>query len=158
MSKFDLECFLDNLEEHIKNKLNDKIDEIDTEKDSGWTTEHVDPDAYIFQSLDNMPVNFDPILFYGVSKMPSKGIGPATAKNPQIEISVIKTDDDSKTIGKKLLRYQRALEEIFEENFYKINSVRPKIEISSLQPISFRLQNSGEQFRAIGIEIELSIF
>jgi len=156
--KFDLECFLDNLEQFLKDKLNDRLIAIDAEKNSGWTTELVDPEAYVFQSLDNMPVNFDPILFYGVSQMPSKGIGPATAKNPKIEISVIKADDEVKTIGKKLLRYQRALEEIFEENFYKINNVRPKIEISSLQPISFKMQNSGEQFRAIGIEIELSIF
>ena len=156
--KFDLECFFDNLEQFLKDNLNTRINAIDVEKNSGWTTENVDPEAYVFQSLDNLPVNFDPILFYGISQMPSKGIGPATAKNPRIEISVIKTDDESKTIGKKLLRYQRALEEIFEENFYKINNVRPKIEVSSLQPISFQMQNSSNQFKAIGIEIELSIF
>jgi len=156
--KFDIECFIDNMEQHIKNKINDKIIEIDTEKGSTFTTEPINEKAYIFQSLDNMPVNFDPILFYGISQVPSKSITGATAKMYKVEISVIKADSESKTIGKKLLRYQRALEEIFEENFYKINNVRPKIEVSSLQPISFRLQNSSNQFKAIGIEIEFSIF
>jgi len=156
--KFDVECFLDNMEQHIKDNLNDRLASIDAEKSSTWTTEPVNEKAYVFQSLDNMPVNFDPILFYGIAQVPSKSIPGATAKNYKIEISVIKSDSESKTIGKKLLRYQRALEEIFEENFYKINNVRPKIEVSSLQPISFRLQNSSNQFKAIGIEISFSIF
>ena len=158
MSKFDVECFVDNLEIFLKDKLNPQIALIDAEKNSGWTTSPVNEKAYVFQSLDNLPVNFDPILFYGIAQIPSTGIGPATAKTLIIEISVIVADSNSKTIGKKLLRYQRALEEIFEENFYKINNVRPKIEVSSLQPISFKLQNSSNQFKAIGVEIELSIF
>lgn len=158
MSKFDIECFLDNLEQFLKDNLNDRIAAIDAEKNSGWTTELVDDAAYIFQSLDNMPVNFDPILFYGVSSVESDGINGATGKTYKIEISIIKADSESKTTGKKLLRYQRALEEIFEENYFIINNVRPKITITSLQPISFQLQNSGDQFKAIGIEIEYSIF
>ncbi len=156
--KFDVECFLDNMEQHIKDKLNDRLAAIDLEKNSGWTTEPINEKAYIFQSLDNMPVNFDPILFYGIAEVASKAIYAATAKEYKIEISVIKSDSESKTIGKKLLRYQRALEEIFEESFYKINNVRPKVEVSSLQPVSFRLQNSSNQFKAIGIEISFSIF
>lgn len=156
--KYDIECFLDNLEQFLKDNLNNKIQEIDAEKNSGWSTELVDEKAYIFQSLDNLPVNFDPILFYGVSSVESQGIHGATAKNYRIEVSVIKSDSESKTIGKKLLRYQRAFEELFEENCFIINNVRPKITITSLQPISFQLQNSSDQFKAIGIEIEHSIF
>ena len=130
--KFDLECFIVSVEKHLKANLNDKIAEIDAEKNTftpiedQFVTNPVDNEAYIFQSLDNMPVNFDPILFYGISNAPSKGIGPATAVNPMVEISVIKAEEEVKTIGKKLLRYQRALQEIFEENFFKINNVRPK--------------------------------
>lgn len=166
--KFDLECFVDSVEVFLKSKLNDRILLIDAEKnlnkpvEDHIITEAVNECAYVFQSLDNLALNFDPILFYGVAQVPSKGIGPATAKNPKIEISVIKQDsslgEENKVIGKQLLRYQRALEEIFEENFYKINSVRPKIEVSSLQPISFQMQNSSDQFKAIGIEIEIFIF
>lgn len=162
--KFDLECLIDNIEQFLKDNLNDAIQAIDNEKNDGLAiddqivTELVDPDAYIFQSLDNLPVNFDPILFFGISSLPGKSVPGASAKIPTIEISVIKADDESKTIGKKLLRYGRALEEIFEKNYFKINNVRPKIEISSLQPISFKMQNSSNQFKAIGIEIETSIF
>ena len=158
MSKLDLECWIDQIEAFLKNHLNDKIVEIDTEKNSGWTTEPVDPESYVFQSLDEMPVNFDPILFFGVSSIEGEGIESATSKICKVEVSVIKTDDESKTIGKKLLRYQRALQEIFQENYVKINSVRQKIRVSSLQPISFEMQNSSNRFKAIGIEIEFSIF
>ena len=158
MSKFDLECLVDNIEQFLKDNLNTKIQEIDVEKNNGITCELVDPEAYIFQSLDNLPVNFDPILFYGISDLGSDSVPGAVAKKPKIEISVIKVDDESKEIGKKLLRYGRALEEIFEKNYFKINNVRPKIEVTSLQPVSFKAQNSSHRFKAIGIEIETSIF
>lgn len=157
MSKFDLECLLHNIEDFLKANLNTQLAAIDAEKNSGWTTEPVDAEAYVFQSLDNLPVNFDPILFYGVSDIESKSVPGASAKIIKIEISVIKVDDESKTIGKKLLRYGRALEELFEKNYFKINNVRPKIIVSSLQPISFKMQNSSNLFKAIGIEIETSI-
>lgn len=156
--KLDVECILENIEIFLKEKLNDKISAIDLEKNSGWNTELVDENAFIFQSLDNLPVNFDPILFYGISKVEGESIHSANAEIYSIEISIIKADDESKTIGKKLLRYNRALKEIFQENCFKIGNVRPKIKVSSLQPISFQLQNSSNQFKAIGIEIELSIF
>ena len=155
---FDIECFIDNLEIFLKNNLNDALAVIDAEKNSGWTTEPIDPEAYVFQSLDNLPINFDPILFYGISEIKGEAIPSATSAIYSIEVSVIKTDDESKTIGRKLLRYQRAMKSIFEKNYFIINNVRPKIEIKSLQPISFRMQNSSNQFKAIGIEIELSIF
>lgn len=158
MTKMDVECFLDQVEIFLKDKLNDKIAEIDAEKNSGWTTEPVDPESYIFQSLDELASNFDPILFYGISSVEGESIESANGKTYAIEISVIKTDDESKTIGRKLLRYQRALEEIFQENYVKINSVRQKIKVSSLQPISFQTQNSSNRFKAIGIEIEFSIY
>ena len=155
--KFDIECFLDNLLIFLKDNLNNQITAIDTEKGDSLGTELINDGAYIFQSLDQFPVNFDPILFYGIRQIKSNGIPGATGKTYLIEVSVIKTIDESTTIGKKLLRYQRALEEIFEKNYFKIGNVRPKIEISSLEPVSFKVQNSGEQFRAIGIEIEYSI-
>lgn len=164
MSNFDIECFIDNLEIFLKDNLNDAIQAIDDEKNANrapenqWETEKVDPEAYVYQSLDNLPVNFDPILFYGVSKVETIGIHGATAKKYFIEVTVIKTDDESKTIGRKLLRYQRAMNEIFIKNYFTINNVRPKIEIADLQPIHFSVQNSSAQFKAIGIEIELSIF
>ena len=156
--KFDIECFLENLETFLKDKLNDKIAAIDLEKSSAFTTEPIAPNAYVFQSLDNLPVNYDPILFYGISKVEGESIETANGETYYIEISVIKVDDESKNIGKKLLRYNRALKEIFQENAFKINNVRPKIKVSSLQPISFQMQNSSNQFKAIGIEIEFSIF
>lgn len=158
MKKMDAELFIDNLEIFLKEKLNDRIAAIDAEKNSDFTTELVDPKAYIFQGLDSMPVNFDPILFYGISKVESDSIHSANAETYTIEISIIKADSNSATVGKKLLRYNRALKEIFQENCFKINNVRPKIKVTSLQPISFQLQNSSDLFKAIGIEIELSIF
>lgn len=155
---FDIECFIDNLEQFLKDNLNNALAVVDAEKNSGWTTEPVDPEAYVFQSLDNLPINFDPILFYGISNVGGEAIESATSGIYSIEVSVIKADDESKTIGRKLLRYQRAMKMIFEQNYFKINNVRPKIVIKSLQPINFQLQNSSNQFKAIGVEIELSIF
>lgn len=158
MSKLDLECWVDNIEAFLKAHLNSKLVQIDTEKNSGWTTEPVSDEAYIFQSLDNLVVNFDPMLFYGISSVTGESIESANGKIVTVEVTVIKYDNEDKNIGKKLLRYQRALEEIFQENYIKINSVRQKTKVSSLQPVSFELQNSSDRFKAIGIEMEFSMF
>lgn len=156
--KLDIECFLDQTLAFLRANLNDKIAAIDLEKNDAITTPPIPDEAYIFQSLDEGVQNYDPFIFYGISRVEGEAIDSANSELWSVEITVIKTDSDSKIVTRQLLRYGRALKEIFQENYYKINSVRQKLRVSSLEPISFSSQNSSNRFKAIGVEIEFSTF
>ena len=48
--------------ELVKSKINSKLSEIDTER-GDFVLKQIDTDnAVVFQSMNNFPVNFDPIL------------------------------------------------------------------------------------------------
>lgn len=156
--KLDVEVILKNIKETLLDKLNTKLLEIDTEKNDGIVLSPVDPGAYILQSLDEFPVNFDPALFYGIESIETVGEYSATHKKMKIEISVILADPQDGSIFSRLFRYQRAMEETFLESYFTIKNMREKVKVTSLEPVAFRVQNSTSEFKAIGVMIEISLF
>jgi len=55
-----------------------------------------------------------------------------------------------------MLRYSRALYQIVEKDWDKIS--RPdRFEIENLEPHSFKLQNTGANYRAVGVNLKTSI-
>lgn len=156
--KIDIEYYLDQVESFVKANLNNKLSEIDTEKNDGITLKPINDKAVVFQTLNAFPVNFDPVLFYGIDSVQGESIESANEETYQIEISIILADKADKATEKKLLRYHRALKEIFQENYFKIGNTREKVRVTSLSPISFTLQNTTNPFRAIGVRIEVSLF
>lgn len=142
----------------VKDNLNAELLKIDTER-GDFVMKPVDMNnAVIFQSLNNFPVNFDPILFYGVDQVTTDSIESATGDNWEIEFSIIMADPQDQSASYRLLRYQRALKEIFKTNYVKINNMRQKVQVKSLNPISLTLQNNSNEFRAIGIIVETTLF
>lgn len=156
--KIDVETILKNIEDFLKEKLNDKIQAINLEKNDGITLKGIDPGAFIFQSLDEFPVNFNPVLYFGIESVDTQAEYGATAKTIKIEISVILSDSYDRTLFSRLFRYQRAIEETFVENYVTINRMREKVKVTSLEPIAFKVQNSTSEFKAIGVIIELNLF
>ena len=142
----------------VKEQINAKLAEIDAER-GDFTLKPIDLDnGIVFQSLNNLPVNFDPILFYGIDQVDSDSIESAQGETWDLEFSIILADPQDRTADKRILRYQRALKEIFSENYIKINNMRQKVRVKSLNPVSFLLQNSSNEFRAIGIIVETTLF
>lgn len=155
MKKYDLETFVKDIETVLKADLNTYIIAINTEK-ADWNLSLIDAKAYIFQSLDDKVINFSPCVFYYVDDIVSTGIGPATMEEISVEIVVILSDTkDGKTYF-RLLRYLRALKELFNAKFNAIQSHK-KIKIDSLVPIQFALQNSSNFVHAIGIKVTTEI-
>lgn len=142
----------------VKEKINANLAAIDTER-GDFTLKPIDlENGIVFQSLNNLPVNFDPILYYGVDQVTSDSIESALGETWEIEFSIILADPQDKSADKRILRYQRALKEIFLNEYVKINNMRQKVRVKSLNPVSFLLQNSSNEFRAIGIIVETTLF
>ncbi len=158
MKKLDVETVIKNIELTLKEKLNLKLIEITTEKNDGITLRPVDDKAYIIQSLDEFPVNFDPALFIGIESINTVGEYSATSKTIRIEVSVILSDPQDGKNFSRLFRYQRAMEETFLESYFTIKNMREKVKVTSLEPVAFKVLNSTTEFKAIGVIIELSLF
>jgi len=157
MAKYDIETFLVALETHLKADLNTKIAEINTEKNDSITLLTIDSNAYCQQSMDQVIMNYDPYIYYGITDIRSIGLGPQTANTYRIVIAIIVADAEGDTlIARRLLRYQRALSEVIENKSSTFASYK-KTNISSLVPIAFQIQDETRSYRAIGVELETTI-
>lgn len=154
-----IEDFLEQVICLVKNNINQELAKIDAER-GDFVLKPIDlENAIVFQSLNNLPVNFDPILYYGVDQVSNNGdVESATGETWDIEFSFILSDPQDRTADKRLLRYQRALKSIFLNNYIKINNMRQKVRVRSLNPVAFTLSNSSNEFRAIGIIVETTLF
>ena len=155
----DIECVLENTFNHVKDNLNAELLKIDTEK-ADFVLKPVDFDnGVVFQSLNNLPVNFDPIFFYGVDQVQvPTTIESSVGEEWEIEFSIILSDPQDRTVDKRILRYQRALKQVFINEYVKIGNMRQKVRVRSLNPVAFTLQNASVEYRAIGIIVETTLF
>lgn len=156
--KYDLENILDDVKTCMTTYLNTKIVAINTEKNDTITLKQVPAEGYFMQTLDERYSNFNPFVFFGISAgIEAEGIGPAVSKVIPIFITIINFDQNEADIARRYLRYNRALEEIFLENWDKISNNGTKIKVRSPVPIDFTLLNNSDPFRAIGTELEVTV-
>lgn len=158
MATKDVESILDDILSFLQANLNTKITEVNTEKGDGIEMDTVGSTAYLMQTLNDTIANFDPFVFYGVVDSNSDGVGPATSKTYIFNVVIVKVDSgQSLNLDRVMLRYNRVFVELFEKNWDKI-SKSDKFEVQSLEPISFRLLNNSDDYRATGVELRLTIF
>lgn len=149
--RYDAESFLRDIETYMKANLNTQINLINAEK-ADFLIDEVDADAYIFQTLDDSVVNYSPCVFYYVENIVSEGIGPHTSEDLAIEVVIILSDTKDGLLPYKLLRYLRALKDLFNLGFNKVH-FNKKLKVESLVPISFALQNTTSYVHAIGVRL-----
>lgn len=156
--KYDVERFCADLKTILAASLNTKISEINSEKNDSTTLAAVDSNAYFFQELNGRATNFDPFVLYSVEEIQSEGTGPTTSITPTVHVVLVLADggQDTESVAVRMLRYQRALREVFEENWTS-NKYGVKLRISSMVPVQFSLMNSANPFRAIGVSVSGSI-
>jgi hypothetical protein len=157
MAKYDLESLLADIKALMLANLNNKITEINTEKNDSIVLAPVDADAYFLQQMNGRQMNWPVGIVYGVDDIQSGNRGPLSNSKFQLSAIIIVTDTgEDIEIGTRMFRYSRALEEIFRENWTKGNNA-VKLEISSLVPIPLTNLNSSEQYRAVGLQIDASL-
>lgn len=154
---FDIETFLSELETYLKANLNTKITAINTEKGDSPQLASINSDAYFLMTMDEAVANYDPFVYYGIQDIVSDGIGPGTAKAYTVVVALLFADSASDQLnGKRVLRYSRALNEVIDEKYAEI-SYSVKTKVKSLVPISLSLIDTTNNYRAVGVEIEVTI-
>jgi hypothetical protein len=151
MSRYDIESLCDDIKAILVANLTAKIMALNTEKADTVTLADVSAEAYIFQSMNGVTVNYNPFIFYGVQEIDGEGGQSYTPS--RVDVSVILVLEDSGEdidIGRRMLRYGRALKEVFEEHFQD-TSHGVKLTVQSQVPIEITLMNSSERHRAIGV-------
>ncbi len=156
MAKYDAEALLSDIGDHLAANLNTKLAAITAEKADGIVLPTLHASAFFFQTLGEAAINLNPFLIYGIVDQKDEGIGPAVSERIMIQIAIVVSDRLDGNIGKRLLRYRRALRELFTGSFDKIGNA-VKFKVTSLVPISLELINSDEPQRAIGIQVETTL-
>lgn len=152
MAVYDPESLLIDIENIVKNNLNTKITAINTEKGDSITLASIDSSAYILD-IDLKSVNYNPFILTSIVDIESNGIGSATSKIITINVALIHSDNgQDSAIVKRMLRYGRALSEIFEENFYQ-KRVTGILKIQNLPILSFQKSNSSLVYKVVGLDI-----
>lgn len=153
----DVELMLDKVKTILQAELNTRILAINSQKNDGITLKQIDSDAYFLQSLDDGTANFDPYLFYGVDSVESIPIGPAVLKKYTLQVVIVLADDKSDLfVAKKLFRYNRVLEELFNEKWRDVFK-GVDVMVEALQPVAFSVVDSSNVYRAIGVDLKVTL-
>jgi hypothetical protein len=154
MAKVDAELFLSRIEALLKADLNSKIEAITTEKGDSLELQPIQSEAFFFQTLGERAVNYNPFVLYAIVDGQDEGMGPMTRENWVAEVVILVVDGGQDgAIGKRILRYRRALKEVFQDNWDKIG-FGLKLRVKSLSPVSLQLANSDETYKMVGVQIE----
>lgn len=154
--KNDLETIYRNIETILRANLNACITAITAEKADSITLELIDDEAYLFQSMNDSVLNFDPWVFYSEDSTATTGLGPTGADEFSVGVLIIKQYQNSTDEMFKLLRYRRALKECFQAKWDKINPCG-KVILSNISPVPFELANSNSPHILIGVELQGSL-
>lgn len=151
--RYDFESICAEVKAIMVANLNTRLAAISTEKGDSIALRTVNAEAYFFQTLDQEPAAFDPFVFYGISEIEGEGGATQTPMKLKIFCVVICADEgEDEFTSNRMFRYQRALREIFEENF-ELPESQVKLVVSSLVPVEVKLLNSTQSHRAIGVEL-----
>lgn len=155
MARYDLESLLNDLKAVAVANLNAKLSSITTEKADEISLLPIPEEAYFFQVLDKKKAGHHPaFIFYGASDPQIQSTGPATAEDYEIFfIVVLRETAEGEAFTTRLLRYSRALKEIFETAFTQ-NKVRTRIMVSSITPTNFGIQDTPGSFRGVGVKVK----
>lgn len=157
-ARYDLEALLLDLKNVCISGLNTKLASIAAEKSDNIPLSEISNDAYFFQRIEKNRASVYPaFLLFTVEDPTADGIGPHTLENYLLNfIVVLKDTADADLFTTRLLRYSRALKEIFEEASIK-NKIRARIQIASLSPQAFAIQDLTGTFRGVGVQIRTVI-
>lgn len=159
--KQDLEVILDSIVTLIKNKLNTKLSAISSEKGGSVPLPAIDtsndsfglPNGISILTLNEKIFNVDPFIHLEITDIQSTSMPGITANKVSLAVLAVKADEgDNANIHRTMLRYMRALQEIFEENFDDL-AVGSKYSIENLAPRTLGELDTVKTFRGSGVGI-----
>lgn len=163
MAKFDAEDLLDAVLEVMTDNLNARISAIDAEKTAKGkelkpVLATIKASAYFRQSWSEKILNATPAIFYGIEECTPIDGGGVAATTYKIFCEVIYTDNGMyNDATNRILRYTRALKEIFEEAFKSVAEMSA-IKIETVRPIAFKLNlDSSEEIKVGGVSLSITL-
>lgn len=160
MARYDAENLANDLVAILKTNLSTKLTAITAEKGDSLTLSPVDTTrGYFFQSLEKATAAALPVfIFWGLDDPIAKGSsGMATAQEIDFFfILVLQDTAENETFIIRLMRYMRAIREVFEENYTTINRAA-RISVSSLAPVPIESLNAAGTFKATGVKIRANL-
>ena len=153
MSSFDLEDFRDVLKAYLVDNMAAKVAEINTEKDDSLLIEI--PEAQYFQDFNEKIVNFTDFMYFGFLPFdPGISSGNSLAQPVSMFFLSMISDHEGGTVGEnKLLRYTRAMTEIFQANALA-NSHISDLEITILPPDLVQIRPGPDWYKAGGVYVK----
>lgn len=163
MPTYDIEDLVQDIEDLLKSKLNAKVAAIEAEKVArgrvASSPAAVASDAYFQYGWNDTSLNKSPAVGIFVARSEGAGEGPFTKITHVLEVGVVLSGtQNDKTAKQKAMRYARALKEVFEENWGKLNSCVTREKIETIGPIDFTLnQDSSDECKIAGVSITATL-
>ena len=160
-NKFDAEVLLDSILDIMTTGLNTKIAAVEAEKTAMGKSiglAAVDSNAYYRQTWNDKILQYTPAIFYGIENTAATAVAGVTATQYFLFVEVIISDsgNDDQVVN-RILRYTRALQELFEEQFGKVAEAG-RIKIETVRPVSFKLdEDTSDEVKVGGISITLTL-
>jgi hypothetical protein len=156
-NKYDAEMLLADVRSIVADNFNTKVAAINAEKNDGISLDTLNSSAFFMQQLNGNLANYNPICFYSLDNIETVSSGPLASHRFSISVLIIAIDTGEEVeCGVRMLRYLRALEEIFKEKWNE-NRHGIKLQIQSLVPIPLTELNSTNSYRATGVVLEGSL-
>lgn len=161
--KFDAEDLLDSVLAMMTDggALNAKIAAVEAEKTTAGKQiglEAIASDAYYRQTWNDKILNHVAAIYYGIENNQTIGTPGATAIQYSVFVEIIMADSgNDSNIVNRILRYTRAIQELFEEKFGAVAEFG-KIKVETVRPISFKLENdTSDDVKAGGVSITMTL-
>lgn len=152
--KLTIEFVCDRVKAFMVANLNTKLAAIDAELNDGITLATIPSAAYFFDYLGAEIANFPVFVLYGAQPEAGARSGHMIATKLTIPIAVVLTDEGNDlNILRRLLRYQRALKEIFELQWNREPGALT-FEVVNLAPYEIKLLGREQPDRIMGIQLE----
>lgn len=153
----DFEDVADDIITLLKANLNTKITAINSEKNDGISLDAIDTSAYLFHTLDEETVNYNPFILCEFINAETVGDYGHSQTKVELLIGVVLSDSGSDlVVSRRLFRYQRAMREVIEDNFDSLAS-GAKMIVQSQVPVELTLSNGSFAAKAIALSVRLDL-
>ena len=159
MAQFDAEDLLSEIRAIMTAGLNAKIAEIETEKGALTPTlAAVGANSYFEQTWNEKILNKNPAIFYGIEDVQAVENGGGLAKTYKLFVEVVLVDNGQRNdTSKRILRYSRALEELFQAADLAGRGMS-KLKVDTVRPVAFKLElDSSEEIKIGGVTLTTTI-
>lgn len=152
----DAETVFCKISDKIKSVINEKIQEINNEKGDQLLSEIYD-EAWCEGSLDSAIKSYKDFGFVYIDAIEGTSNGQSIGQNISVEIDLVFSQEADFMDYRRLLRYQRALNEAAIAVWDSSMKGYDRAEVSILQPIDAKLFNSSYWYKVIGVRLEFSL-